>query len=561
MGSRNSALYEQVEKIINALPQRAVISDSVAAYWIKETIALEGERAIWHAHRAATIGGSEAGEFPLAALAAARAEAEAAFGDPTLLLERFTPRARHLEVQILGDRHGTVLHLLERDCSLQRKHQKLIEEAPAPNLPDALRRSIRDRALALARAIGYYSAGTVEFLYDPDSGEAWFLEMNTRLQVEHPVTEAITGLDIAAWQIRIAAGEALDLKQEDIQARGWAIEARVAAEDPSNDYAPCTGTLSHWRPPHGPGLRVDSGVRAGSGVGHHYDSMLAKIIAHGGDREQARRRLRRALGGLESAGVALNTAFLRDLLELPDFVAGRQHTELINENWPAGWKPRQGGDDLLEAALADYLSSPGPAAGPWRELGAWRVTEAAGRPGTTFRYVRDPEGELHLVRLRGRGGHYTVEREEGRPIEVDHALLGDDRLEYEVDGVQRRTGVIFDHGKVTLLRPGGGVALSVLAPEAALLGAAGSGTAEGDILAPMPGAVVEITVEPGQAVRAGDTICVLEAMKLFQELTAPFDGTVAEIRASAGETVAGGALLAVVTPAQPSKLHEPEAQI
>jgi acetyl/propionyl-CoA carboxylase alpha subunit len=529
----------------------------------------EAARIGWPLLIKATAGGGGRGmrcvdapqELP-AALAAARAEAEAAFGDPALLLERFIPRARHLEVQILGDRHGNVVHLLDRDCSVQRNHQKLIEEAPAPNLPDALRRDLRHWAVELSRAIGYDSAGTVEFVYDEAAGQAWFLEMNTRLQVEHPVTEAITGIDLAAWQIRIASGEAMDFGQDEVGATGWAIEARVAAEDPASDYAPRTGTIRHWRPPAGPGLRTDSGVGTGSTVGHHYDSMLAKVIAHGRDRDEARRRLRRALGGLEAVGVALNTAFLRELLALPAFVAGRQHTGLIDETWPDGWRvPGLEPECLVEAALAAHLSpDPMANAGPWSALGAWRVTEAAGRPGAAIHHVRVADGTVYCVRLSGRQGHYTAELEDSGPIEIGAASFKRNRLVCEIGETRRDTVAMFERGSVTLMRPDGSVTLAVLRPEEALLGRAAANAGEGSIVAPMPGVLVEVRVEPGQSVRAGDVLCVLEAMKLFQELAAPFDGTVTELRCKVGDTVAGGAPLAVVTSAAISSPTNPENQ-
>jgi len=469
-----------------------------------------------------------------------------------VLLERFVPRARHLEVQVLGDRRGNVVHLLDRDCSLQRNHQKLIEEAPAPSLPDGLREDLRRQAVDLARAIGYDSAGTVEFVHDTERGEAWFLEMNTRLQVEHPVTEVVTGVDLVAWQIRIAAGEALDFGQDDIAADGWAIEARVAAEDPANGYAPQTGTLRHWRAPAGPGLRVDSGVVTGTLIGHHYDSMLAKLIAHGHDREAARRRLRRALGDLEAAGVGLNTPFLRELLDLPGFAAGRPHTALIDETWPEGWCATQaGGRELIEAALTAHLASAhsGNECGTWSALGAWRITGPAGRAGAAIHYVTAADGALRWVRLSQSGDSISAELEGEPPIELSGAALEEGRLTYEQGDRVHATRVLADGDSVTLFRPDGALAVQVLAPEDALLGASEAGSGQGSIVAPMPGAIVEVRVETGQAVRAGETLCVLEAMKLFQELTAPFDGTVGELRHEVGDNVAGGELLAVVIPA------------
>jgi len=486
------------------------------------------------------------------ALALARAEARGAFGDPTLLLERFVPRARHLEVQVLGDRHGNVVHLLERDCSLQRHHQKLVEEAPAASLPEARRRDLRCRAVALARVIGYDSAGTVEFVYDPDADEAWFLEMNTRLQVEHPVTEAVTGIDLVAWQLRIAAGEPLDIRQEDIRADGWAIEARVAAENPAEGYASQTGILAHWRVPSGPGLRVDAGVAAGRRISHHYDSLLAKVIAHGRDREQARRRLLRALGQLEAAGVGLNAAFLRDLLALPAFAAGRHHTGSINEAWPDGWRPPPPEPQReAEAVLAGHLARCGAeSGGPWSALDAWRVTGRAGRTGAAVHHMRGPDGKLTRACVAGRLGDFEVSLGDEDPVRMRSVSLERERLIHEVDGRRRATPVVVDGDRVTLLEAGGALSVTVSPPESALLTAVDAAGCEGSISAPMPGSIAEVRVVPGQAVRAGDTLCVLEAMKLFQELAAPFDGTVAEVRCAVAENVAGGAVLAVVAPVE-----------
>ncbi|RMD48505.1 MAG: ATP-grasp domain-containing protein, partial [Alphaproteobacteria bacterium] len=281
------------------------------------------------------------------ALAAARAEAEAAFGSGALLLERLVEGARHVEVQLLADRHGAVIHLGERDCSVQRRHQKLIEEAPSPAVGPELRARMGAAAVAAARAVGYEGAGTVEFLLGED-GAFWFLEMNTRLQVEHPVTEAVTGLDLVALQFRIAEGAPLPLAQEDLRLSGHAIEARILAEDPAAGWAPSTGRIALWSP--GEGVRVDDGIETGGEVEPWYDPMLAKIIAHGPDREAARRRLVAALRRTALLGPANNIGHLIALLESPAFVAGEAHTGLVAELWPEGAPP-------LEAAEADWIAA------------------------------------------------------------------------------------------------------------------------------------------------------------------------------------------------------------
>lgn len=272
-------------------------------------------------------------EFLHAAESAAR-EAEGAFGDPRLMLERYLLRPRHIEVQILADHHGTVLHLFERECSIQRRYQKIIEESPSPALDAQTRAALTDAAVRLMQAANYTNAGTVEFLLEetPDGAHFYFLEVNTRLQVEHPVTEMVTGLDLVYWQLRIAMGDALPFEQSDIVSRGHAIEARLYAEDPANHFAPSLGTVAVWHTPHLPGVRIDSGVEQGSHITHHYDPLLAKIIASGRDREQARRRLLHALQRMAVLGIRTNQAFLIDVLSHPAFQAGRLHTGFLQEH-------------------------------------------------------------------------------------------------------------------------------------------------------------------------------------------------------------------------------------
>ncbi|MDW8050966.1 MAG: biotin carboxylase N-terminal domain-containing protein [Armatimonadota bacterium] len=315
-------------------------------------------------------------------------EALNAFGDPRLMLERYIMRPRHIEVQILADQHGTVLHLNERECSIQRRHQKIIEESPSPALDAAMRAAICDAAVRLAEAVGYTNAGTVEFLYEqtPDGARFYFLEVNTRLQVEHPVTEMTTGIDLVQWQIRIAAGERLDFTPP--APRGHAIEARLYAEDPENDFAPSPGTLTVYHQPHLPGVRFDSGVEAGSVITHHYDPMIAKVIAHAPDRPSAIRRLVNALEQTVVLGVRTNQAFLIDLLQHPAFMAGDLHTGFLQEHRvsaPAGLPPTPVllGLALLEPLTRQRTQQPVAADGyryaipsPWEQLGRWRIGQS-----------------------------------------------------------------------------------------------------------------------------------------------------------------------------------------
>lgn len=484
------------------------------------------------------------------AIASARAEAQGAFGDPAVFLERYALRSRHVEVQVLGDTHGNLVHLGDRDCSLQRNHQKLIEEAPAPNLPDDLREHMRAAAVRLAQAIGYRSAGTVEYLYDPERRAYYFLEMNTRLQVEHPVTEAITGIDLVEWQLRIARGERLTFQQPDVHFEGHAIEVRVAAENPAENYRPETGRITLWVPPSG--VRLDTGVGEGSTVGHHYDSMLAKLIIHAPDRAQAIRKSVAAIDGFAVGGLGLNLAFQRALLIHPDFAAIRHHTAGLGEMFVNGWAPpAPDAQSRALATLALHLHLV-PTAGntPWQGLGAWRLTAPAGRPGAAFYWALGDEDPTSAA---GDKRHLTIRLPDDTPVTVEAPGLTADRLTGRVGGVPftraahlRRTK---KHWQVFLSTPDGmaGFAIETL-EDRHLQRASGKVGGEDLLVAPMPGAVVELRVAPGDRVAAGDTLVVLEAMKLLQSLVAPFAGIVAEIYCAAGDTVAGQAPLVKLDP-------------
>jgi 3-methylcrotonyl-CoA carboxylase alpha subunit len=321
------------------------------------------------------------------AAAAARREAQHAFGDSRLILEHYVPNAHHVEFQVLADLHGNVIHLYERECSVQRRHQKILEESPSPLLEKGpagnLRAAMGRAAVAAAAAVGYQNAGTVEFIVDPRSGEFYFLEMNTRLQVEHPVTELVTGLDIVQWQIRIAAGERLPLKQEDIGQRGHAIECRLYAEDPANNFLPATGRLLRYVEPGGPGVRVDSGVSTGDEISIHYDPMIAKVIACAENRQAAIRKMQTTLQETVLLGLTTNCQFLQDVLADPDFLAGNVYTTWVEEHY-GDWRPRECNllpEVLAAAALTQYLTPEGgqtPAAGrdpfsPWRNVNGFRM--------------------------------------------------------------------------------------------------------------------------------------------------------------------------------------------
>jgi len=484
-------------------------------------------------------------------LKAARQEAEASFGDGAVLLERFIESSRHIEVQVLGDKQGNILHLFERDCSLQRNHQKLIEEAPAPNLSKPIRQAMLDSAIRMAASIGYDSVGTIEYIVDINTEEFFFLEMNTRLQVEHPVTEMVTGIDLVEWQLRVAGGEALPFAQEDIHCNGWAVEARIAAEDASDNYRPQTGTISSYREPVQSAVRVDSGVCAGSSVSPFYDSMLAKVIAHGRDRLTAVRSLQRALGQYQIHGVGNNMGFLSDLLGNDLFTRGKHHTGTIAAKWPDGWRA-PGLTDLhrSEAAIASLLSSSNDRssyASPWRSLGAWRVTEPAGRFGAMTLYLREPGKEMTSLKISGRGGAFNITLEQGKTFQIDNASFEDGCLKYELDGQRYERFVELNDDHATLQTQTGALRLKVMPVEDALLSNRDDTRAVGNqITAPMPGMVAEILVKELQEIKSGQGVIVIEAMKLFQTLVAPIDGVVKSIRFKPGDAVESGATLITI---------------
>ncbi len=483
-------------------------------------------------------------------LALARSEAAAAFGDDKVLLERYVAKARHIEVQILADRTGNVLHLFERDCSLQRNHQKVIEEAPAPNLPEKTRADLLASAVRLSAGIGYSNAGTVEYLLDDESGKFYFLEMNARLQVEHPVTEIVTGIDIVEWQIRTARGEALPFAQDDITCTGWAVEARVAAEDPANGYLPETGILDSYHEPSFEGLRIDSGIQEGSRVSHFYDSLLAKVIGSGADRDQAVRRLHRGLGAMEITGVGTNVNFLRDLLETSEFANGDHSTASLGRIYPDGWSAPQATPlHRAEAVLARQLiSEQANTSDPWHNLGAWRVTEPAGRDGAAYYHLGDEQ-----IRISGRCGRYRIEAPDQPPVDVANATLRDNVLRYEIESMRHRRSVNLTGDNVVLQGDGARHLVKIQTMAGALPTGGVAKAGEGNlVLAPMPGLVTEIPVSVGDEVVAGQRVVVLEAMKLQQSLDAPCDGVIAEISCVAGENVDAGAVLSTIEPKENS---------
>ncbi|WP_435297471.1 biotin carboxylase N-terminal domain-containing protein [Streptomyces sp. YPW6] len=462
-------------------------------------------------------------------IAAARREARASFGDDTLLVERWIDRPRHIEIQVLADAHGTVLHLGERECSLQRRHQKIIEEAPSVLLDAQTRAAMGEAAAQAARSCGYVGAGTVEFIVpgnDPSS--YYFMEMNTRLQVEHPVTELITGLDLVEWQVRVASGERLPFTQQDITLTGWAIEARVCAEDPSRGFLPSGGTVLALREPQGGGVRTDSGLSEGVPVGSLYDPMLSKVIAYGPDRATALRKLRAALADTVILGVPTNAGFLRRLLAHPDVVAGNLDTGLV-EREAEGLVPDGVPDEVYAAGAAVRREAlePRPDAGGWTDPfsvpNGWRTGG-----------VRAPL--VFPLRVAGR-----------EPVQQNapgSATVAPDRVTVELDGVAHH----FHRSGDWLGRDGDTWHVQDHDPVEASLSGAGRSGAD-TLAAPMPGTVTVVKVAVGDEVLAGQSLLVVEAMKMEHVISAPHAGTVTELDVAAGATVAMDQVLAVVVPA------------
>ncbi|MGX5360269.1 acetyl/propionyl/methylcrotonyl-CoA carboxylase subunit alpha [Kocuria sp. KH4] len=475
------------------------------------------------------------------ALVAARRVAAAAFGDDTLFLERLVESPRHIEVQVLADTHGAVVHLGERECSLQRRHQKVIEEAPSPLLDPATRERIGRAACQVARSVGYAGAGTVEFLVAADRPEEFFfMEMNTRLQVEHPVTELVTGVDLVAHQLRVAAGEPLALAQEDVVLTGHAVEARVYAEDPARGFLPTAGTVLALEEPSGPGIRVDSSLAEGLTVGSDYDPLLAKVVAWGEDRAQALDRLDAALAGTVVLGVGTNTEYLRALLADPAVRAGDLDTTLIERRLPE--LQFAAPDETHFAAAAAFLHTrsprPDPGSGPWARTGGWRPTGRA-RPavelvhglGQSRRTVVD-DG-VRLVPLPGRSAAHLLET--GGTARVVHVAAGPDSVWVGEGGFAAELHVLTREERLERAL-------------AALEGAAGPAAPE--LRSPMPGTVVAVPAAAGERVAEGQTVVVVEAMKMEHRLTAPTAGTV-ELSVRAGERVRVHQVLARVVPDVP----------
>ncbi len=442
-----------------------------------------------------------------AALTSCRREAAASFGDDKVLIEVYVARPRHIEVQVFGDAHGNVVHLFERDCSLQRRHQKVIEEAPAPGMTEETRAAITQAAIRAARAVNYEGAGTVEFIADASDGlkpdRIWFMEMNTRLQVEHPVTEMITGLDLVEWQLRVASGEALPLTQDQIMINGWAMEARLYAENPATGFLPSIGRLDHFHLPND--IRVDTGVEGGGEISPYYDPMIAKLITHGASRATAATRLAVACAQVEVHPVRTNAAFLARALSDPAFLAGEVDTRFIEARQEALGAASEPSDSVLTAAARATL--PHDDGTVWTRAEGFRVNAP---PGWTGMLARD--GQMLAVAVRA----------QPQSLPAAH-MIGDE-------------WVVFERGEAFVFHD----------PDHAATGADAAG--DGAILSPMPGRIVAAPVAVGDAVVKGQALVTLEAMKMEHVLTAPFEGTVALLAAGVGDQVVEGVMLVRLSP-------------
>ncbi|MFT7286180.1 MAG: geranyl-CoA carboxylase alpha subunit [Halieaceae bacterium] len=483
------------------------------------------------------------------ALSAARSEAQTAFGSAELILEKAVLRPRHVEIQVFGDSAGNVIHLGERDCSVQRRHQKVVEESPCPVLSPALRTAMGEAAVAAARSIEYLGAGTVEFLLDAQ-GNFYFLEMNTRLQVEHPVTEMVTGCDLVAWQLAVAQGATLPLSQDEVRQRGHAIEVRLYAEDTGQDFLPASGTALAWNPPVGEGIRVDHGLLSGQVISPFYDPMMAKLIAYGEDRETARRRLLRALRETVIFGIESNREFLIEVLARPAFIRGEATTAFIAEEFPDGTVALPVGDEqLCFAALLQYLQM-------LEDSRQRRISVRAGFSAGSgaldlrSRFAYATADGLRELSLRERAGGCYELILDGEVHELELIERESQRIRVVCDALQCTVSYCFPApGEVALQWRGRALTLrNELAFSAPEEDAAGSGA----VTAPMHGNLARLMVALGDSVSVGDELAVMEAMKMEHRLLAGIDGTVAQLYAREGDQLAAGALvLEIAVPDSP----------
>jgi len=549
LGSKSAAKNLMIDAGVPVLPGYQGEDQSL------DTLIGEAERIAYPVLLKAVAGGGGKGmrlvEKPgelEGALASAKREALAAFGDDRFLIEKYLERPRHVEVQIFGDGGGNVVHVFERDCSVQRRHQKIIEEAPAPDLDSELRAELLAAGVRAGAAVNYRGAGTVEFLYD-GADSVYFMEMNTRLQVEHPVSEAISGLDFVEWQLRIAAGYGLPLEQAAIAERGHAFEARLYAEDTNRDFAPSIGTIRHLELPKL--ARVDSGVDSGQAVTPYYDPMIAKIVTHGSDRRDALRQMRRALDETRVAGLETNTAFLLALCREAAFEAGEVSTRFIEEHRDALFGQKPPWREALAAGTLWQADRLPDGDDPWTSLKGWRLND---RRVTTLAVREDDKTTVLTLRRAGNEFELLVEpaaaaadrRRADNPVEalrLNGQLIRrrDSVLDYTLDDSRLRAHVAPHRDGLRVWIDGDAAGTPVDLTFVELATTAGQHkSAEGSLDAPMPGVVVEVLVAAGDRVSAGDTLLVLEAMKMEHQVHAPSDGVVKRVLGRAGAQVSEG---------------------
>ena len=476
---------------------------------------------------------------------AAQREGQSSFGDPVCLIEKYIAQPRHVEIQIFGDHHGNVVHLFERDCSLQRRYQKVIEEAPAPNMPAAVRAAMGKAAVDAAKAIGYVGAGTVEFIADGSDGlkedRFWFMEMNTRLQVEHPVTEAITGLDLVALQLRVAAGEPLPFTQDDLAIDGWAFEARIYAEDVPKGFLPAIGMLHHLSFPAGTAfeagsVRIDSGIREGDGVSPFYDPMIAKVIVHGPDRRTALKMLTAALAQCHVGGTTTNIAFLSALSKHAGFQAGDVDTNLIARDLVGLVDCTAPADHIIAAASVASLGLvPIGTADPWQRLASWRHWSNA---TYTSRVMHDGDIKSRKIEAQSDGRFMVHHGDTSCCVGIAHK--SGTQYTLRIDDVQSVIDLVVHDREIYVFQDGRTFTFEIADPLDVHAAAADGGD---NVFAPMPGLVTIVSAKPGQPVAQGDRLFVLEAMKMEHVLRAPRDGIIAEVLIAPGIQVLDGDLL------------------
>ncbi len=531
MGSKRLSKLAMIEADVPCVPGYS------GADQADETLVVEADKIGYPLMIKASAGGGgrgmrlvERADDLLAGLSTARSEAQNAFGSGELILEKAVIEPRHIEIQVFGDSHGTIVHLFERDCSIQRRHQKVVEEAPSPFMTDELRAAMTEAAINAAKACNYVGAGTVEFLVDADRN-FYFLEMNTRLQVEHPVTELVTGVDLVAWQLAVAQGEPLPLSQEQITLSGHAIEVRLYAEDPADGFLPQTGTVHHWSVPQRTGVRVDTGIETGATVSANYDPMLAKIIGYGDSRAAALRRIKSGLDDTLLLGVTHNRAFLKHTVSIPAFANGQATTAFLHEHAETFKQQQNTAHTFACAALVLFAGNSAPAATRWDSAA-----------GSSAQFAFDNGDEPVAVSVVQRGADYTVTVGE-QSIHFSGPVFSANHCTVEEEGIRLTFAFARDGQTVFLDGSAGHLALRNITHDPA---SASGGAADGQIKAPMDGAIVNVKVAVGDTVKKGDVLIIMEAMKMEHSMKAMMDGVVEAVGAQQGDQVKSKQILATI---------------